>query len=251
MSVFILGEPLKESDERPGLHMLDIIRNLFVEEEVGKHSGEAKEGTSSGEQKTPTTAKPWSVTELCRAGVKFKAADDKVISLSSIEMENNVLTIPVIHLSLKSEVIGCNVIAFELMHHEKGTAACSYFTFMNGLMTTVADVKRLRSQKIIQSTQLSDDTIFKTFKRLAKGNMAIDKISNLYHIQHKLDEFYEKRMTGWRGRLWEWFTFLKNTYLKNPWTFISVVAATILLALTMAQTYYAAKPHWDGKHKNK
>lgn len=233
--------------------MLDIIRNLFVEDNVDKLSREAKEEpNSAGKQMTETTVKPCrSVTELCHAGIRFRAADDNVISLSSIKMEDNVLTIPVIRVSLKSEVIGCNMIAFELMHHAKGTAACSYFTFMNGLMATVADVKRLRSLKIIQSTQLSDDTIFETVKRLAKGNMAIDKISNLYHIQHELDQFYERRMTGWRGIIWEWIAFLKKTYLKNPWTVISVVAATILLALTLAQTYYAAQPYWDGKHKNK
>lgn len=76
-------------------------------------------------------------------------------------------------------------------------------------------------------------------------------------LQDQLNDFYMKRKTGCRSAVWEWIASwklvwipnLKQKDINNPWTFISVVAATILMALTIAQTYYAARSYWDSNQK--
>lgn len=258
----------KHADVRKGKHMLDVARrNLFKSEEGVQPSedevskiraltgpgglGSANEETLKYLRDILAAEKSRSVMELCRAGVKFRKAEDETIPLSSIRFENNgVITIPAIPLHELSEVQRCNMVAFELIHPSSSIPTFSYFSFMKGLLTSAADVRHLRTLKIIQSTESSDDAIVETFKRLAKGRQAVTPGTNFYQVQDQLDKYYHKRMKGCRGIIWEWFTSLKQKYFKNPWTFIAAVSATLILALTMAQTYYTALPYWDSNQKN-
>jgi hypothetical protein len=50
-------------------------------------------------------------------------------------------------------------------------------------------------------------------------------------VQWKLKAHCRKRRNRWRA------SFVK-TYLRNPWVFISLVAAAILLVATLLQTVY-------------
>lgn len=266
ISLFVIRR--QDTGVTRGLHMLDIGRKILAEPEGIELSEEEKAeavrsfsedmgGLSSAWKeilaafdKMTTAAKCRSVTELCHAGVEFTPANDKVTSLSSIEFKDGVLTMPVIRpYDLDLEVLAPNIVAFERMHH--GTRNATYYiSFIKGLLASAADVKHLRSLKIIQSTALSDDEIVQTFKRLTYGELGVGLFSRLYRIQDQLDKFYLKRTTGCEGRLWKWITYLKEEYFNYPWTFIAVVSATLLLALTVAQTYYAARPYWASKHKN-
>ncbi|KAJ8633961.1 hypothetical protein MRB53_027297 [Persea americana] len=115
----------KHADVRKGKHMLDVARrNLFKsegvqlsEDEVSKFRaltehgglGSANEETLKYLRDILAAEKSRSVMELCRAGVKFRKAEDETIPLSSIRFENNgVITIPAIPLHELSEVQCCN-----------------------------------------------------------------------------------------------------------------------------------------------
>ncbi|RWR86878.1 UPF0481-like protein [Cinnamomum micranthum f. kanehirae] len=264
ISLFVIRR--QDTGVTRGLHMLDIARKILAEPEGIELSEEEKaEAVRSfleemgglphtmneihaAFDKMTTPAKCRSVTELCHAGVEFTPANGEVTSLSSIEFNDGVLTMPVIR-PYDLEVLAPNIVAFERMHH--GTPNATYYiSFIKGLLASAADVEHLRSLKIIQSTDLSDDEIVQTFKRLTYGELGVGLFSRLYRIQDQLDKFYLKRTRGCEGRLWKWITDLKEKYFNYPWTFIAVVSATLLLALTVAQTYYAARPYWAIKHKN-
>ena len=116
----------KHADVRKGKHMLDVARrNLFKSEEGVQPSedevskiraltgpgglGSANEETLKYLRDILAAEKSRSVMELCRAGVKFRKAEDETIPLSSIRFENNgVITIPAIPLHELSEVQCCN-----------------------------------------------------------------------------------------------------------------------------------------------
>ncbi|KAJ8633952.1 hypothetical protein MRB53_027291 [Persea americana] len=233
-----------EEDERLKL-MLDLMRRPggWVHAEKDKLAALVK--------KMNTAAKSRSVMELCDAGVEFRAADDEVVTLSSIKFENGVLTLPIIRPSYKFEVLGCNMVAFEDIHGGNLHNAAFCFSFMKGLLTSVEDARHLRSLKIIQSVDLSDEGILQTFRRILRGKiLMLNLFSKLNRVQDQLEEFYLNRTTGCGDRLWKWITSLKQKYFNNPWTFIAIVSAALLLALAMTQTYYTALPYWDGNHKN-
>ncbi|RWR86879.1 UPF0481-like protein isoform X1 [Cinnamomum micranthum f. kanehirae] len=264
MPLFLYGR--KHPDVRKGMHMLDVARHglfklelsddgvsqlLAVGKEITEHGGfvGANEETLKYVGEMHPAKRSRSVMELCRAGVKFRKAEDETIPLTSIVFENNgVITIPVIPLHFLSEVQGCNMVAFELIHPGTFFPTLSYFTFMKGLLTSAADVRHLRSLKIIQSTESSDDAIVETFKMFAKDTELVTPGTRLYQVQDQLHKFYDARMTGCKGIIWEWYTSLKQKYFKNPWTSISVAAAIILLAFAAVQTYYTALPYWYSKH---
>ncbi|KAJ8633954.1 hypothetical protein MRB53_027293 [Persea americana] len=266
ISMFVIRR--QDTGVTGGLHMLDIARKILAEpkgmelseeeqqeiirsvhEEMGGLPRTGNDIQAALDKMSPA-AKSRSVMELCHAGVEFRAADGVVTALSSIEFKNDVLTMPVIRpYDLDLEVLAPNIVAFERMHHGPPNATY-YISFVKGLLASAADVSYLRSMKIIQSTDLGDDEIVQTFKRLAYGEPGVGLISRLCLIQNQLDKFYSNRTKGWGGRLWKWITSLKQKYFNNPWAFIAVVSATLLLALTMAQTYYAARPYWASKHKN-
>eukprot|EP00268_Persea_americana_P059177 TRINITY_DN7237_c0_g1_i6.p1 TRINITY_DN7237_c0_g1~~TRINITY_DN7237_c0_g1_i6.p1 ORF type:complete len:275 (+),score=21.76 TRINITY_DN7237_c0_g1_i6:1062-1886(+) len=258
-----------------GLHMLDVARKILVEpkdivpniKEVeederlkwmldlmrrpGGWVHAKKDELAAIVKKMNTAAKSRSVMELCDAGVEFRAADEEVVALSSIKFENGVLTLPIIRPSYKFEVLGCNMVAFEDNHGGNLHNAALCFSFMKGLLTSVEDVRHLRSLKIIQSVDLSDEGILQTFRRILSGKiLMLNLFSKLNRVQDQLEEFYLNRTTGCGGRLWKSITSLKQKYFNNPWTFIAVVSAALLLALAMTQTYYTALPYWDGNHKN-
>ena len=258
-----------------GLHMLDVARKILVEpkdivpniKEVeederlklmldlmrrpGGWVHAEKDKLAALVKKMNTAAKSRSVMELCDAGVEFRAADDEVVTLSSIKFENGVLTLPIIRPSYKFEVLGCNMVAFEDIHGGNLHNAAFCFSFMKGLLTSVEDARHLRSLKIIQSVDLSDEGILQTFRRILRGKiLMLNLFSKLNRVQDQLEEFYLNRTTGCGDRLWKWITSLKQKYFNNPWTFIAIVSAALLLALAMTQTYYTALPYWDGNHKN-
>lgn len=259
----------KHPDVRKGKHMLDVARRelfkfepepvqlsqgsmlLAVFTDITEHGGllGANEETLKNIVRTHPAKKSRSVMELCRAGVEFRKAEDETIPLTSIVFENNgVITIPAIPLYMFSEVDGCNMVAFELRHPKTSFATLNYFAFMKGLLTSAADVRHLRNQKVILTTESSDDAVLETFKRFAKARQIVFPGTKLYRVQDELDNFYLERSKGCRGRIWEYYTSLKQKYFKNPWTTLSVVAAIILLVFSAVQTYYTALPYWYSKH---
>jgi len=59
-------------------------------------------------------------------------------------------------------------------------------------------------------------------------------------VQWKVNDHCRKRRNKWRA-------MFMNNYLSNPWVFISLVAAIILLIATIMQTIYTVVPFYTRK----
>ncbi|XP_042493093.1 UPF0481 protein At3g47200-like [Macadamia integrifolia] len=173
-------------------------------------------------------------TDLKKASVKFEKNKDAT-SLSDIKFENGVLKIPAIVIGHGGELILRNLVAYEQYTDDYYSDITEYADFMDGLIDSREDVELLQKNGIIV-TMLGDPTeVARLFNNLLK-----DIAVPLYYtvpVRRKLEEYYNIRCHKWKASL------MRN-YFSNPWTFISIVAAIILLGLTVTQTIYSALAYY-------
>lgn len=58
-------------------------------------------------------------------------------------------------------------------------------------------------------------------------------------------KYYNESDVSWKRKWLRWLETLKREYLCNPWKITSLVAAFILLALTLLQTAYTIQQHYS------
>ena len=95
----------------------------------------------------------------------------------------------------------------------------------------------LRSKGLFQGLVGSEKRAVEMFNTLVKLSWTASKGSRLGHVQWKLNEHCRKRRNKWQA------SFV-NTYLSNPWVFISLMAAIMLLIATLLQTIYTIVPFY-------
>ncbi|XP_042499926.1 UPF0481 protein At3g47200-like [Macadamia integrifolia] len=166
-------------------------------------------------------------TELEKAGVNFEKT--KLRSLRDIKFKNGVLTIPCITIHYGTDVILRNLIAYE-QYIEEFSYITEYVAFMDGLIDSPQDVELLQKNGIIVTLFGDPSDVARLFNNLLK-----DVTVPFYftvNVRHKVKEYYNMRCHKWKASL------MRN-YFNSPWSFISVVAAIILIAFTIIQTIYA------------
>lgn len=219
------------------LHMLDIYRKAKIHGAIQIYSVDPQGPYKRLADSPSKVVVARSAVELHDAGVKFKKS--KSYSLKDISFINGYLSLLVFFVRDINETIFLNAIALEQLHPGTKFEMRSYFFFLACLLKSERDVKLLQSEKIIQSTIACDETsIFKLINHLATDNMIIRPNNSFYVIQQQLDSYHRKNMMRWSKRLRHWRLNLMHTYFKNPWTFLSLVGAGVLLVLTAVQTYY-------------
>ncbi|XP_020248974.1 UPF0481 protein At3g47200-like isoform X2 [Asparagus officinalis] len=174
-------------------------------------------------------------TELFQAGVTFEKA--QTVCYSDISFTNGVLRLPNIMCHSNIENIFLNYIAYEHIHRGVGTAVSSFVLFMDNIIDKDEDVALLRKKKIIASTTGSDSEIASFFNRLTKGLPLLDKIHDTVNVNKDIENYCNRRWHKWRA------VFIQ-TYLSNPWVFISLLAAFLLLVLTILQTTYSIMAYY-------
>lgn len=212
-----------------GLHLLDVFRKAIVRD---LYRGSTQDLLEPG---LPAVAVK-SATELRDAGIAFVQPDRR-----GIAFDNGVLSLPALHVERTTEVVYLNMIAFERLSPYTSLKVSSYIAFMAGLISSVKDVAWLRSEKLIETTLVDDEDVARLMNELSK-DVCYDPYSSLCKVRDSLNWQYELGMRKWSRRLREWRKNFKETYFKNPWTFISLIAAVGLLSLTVVQTYYTVLP---------
>ncbi|XP_026404152.1 UPF0481 protein At3g47200-like [Papaver somniferum] len=170
-----------------------------------------------------------SATELSRAGVKFKKGSTKGSFLDvNFRREEGILEIPPIYLCDGTETLFRNLIACEQLY--KGShVMSSYATLMDCLINSPDDVKVLRKQEIITSYLGCDEDVADIFNKLS---VEICNDNNYYApYTIGINKYYKKRRHIWKAAL-------KREYFSNPWTIVSVLAAVLLIALTITSTVF-------------
>ncbi|XP_020256473.1 UPF0481 protein At3g47200-like [Asparagus officinalis] len=169
-------------------------------------------------------------TELFQVGVSFKLADS--ICYSDISLTNGVLKLSHLYCYSNTENMFLNYTAYEHIHKGTDSAVSNYVLFMDNIIDTDKDVTLLRKAKVVSCTTGSDSEIASLFNRLTQGLPLLDKI----HVQ---SENVNMNIENYCNRRWhKWRAIFIQTYLSNPWVFISLLAAFVLLVLTVIQTTY-------------
>ncbi|KAG2562506.1 hypothetical protein PVAP13_8KG238600 [Panicum virgatum] len=216
----LLDLPLfEEGVEKLGLHFLDIFHKQYCD--TTSHW----EGSDKYEPRTPSAVK------LSEAGIQFKKSNTE--SIKDVNFENGVLTMPLLKFHDQTEMQLLNLMAFEWLHPDTKYDVSCYISFVDDLTKSERDVTLLRSNGLFVNMIGSDKVVVKMFNTRGEA-------TRLGHVQWKVNAHCKKRRNKWRA-------LFMNNYLSNPWVFISLVAAVILLIATIMQTIYTVVPFYTRK----
>ncbi|XP_028113542.1 UPF0481 protein At3g47200-like [Camellia sinensis] len=173
-----------------------------------------------------------SATELQESGIQFKKAEER--NLFDIKFISGILEIP--FLSIEAEVgesFFTNLVAFEVCpSYHSPKYVCDYAVFMNCLINSSEDVRLLRHSGIIESWVGDDAELYSMWHKLFNVTLTDTKKFSYSQVFNDVNNHCKRRRNMWMANL-------KRNYFNSPWALISILAATILLLLTMAQTIFS------------
>ncbi|MED6167940.1 hypothetical protein PIB30_007612 [Stylosanthes scabra] len=192
----------------------------------------------------------------CRNNNSFVSKFDFDIRFRAREA---VLTIPPLHIKETTEVRWRNLIAWEQSRIWIRCKYTSYALFFRGLICCKHDIEWLENKGvIINETKMSNEDLLRMFQNIPMGAEHMDP--SYSELCASLDEYRAKRVTqvfhgfsiiSWHycRRMLEvimfywrnWYRVLIRDHIPTVWKFMGVVAAIVLLVLTIMQTYYSAR----------
>ncbi|KAH6769112.1 hypothetical protein C2S51_014448 [Perilla frutescens var. frutescens] len=228
----------RDDDENEPLHLLEAIRRKMV----SKPRSEGKNvplGLKVKEEVYIRTRlyTSRSVTDLKAKGIDFKPSPTaflRDVKFNSHFVFSGDLNLPVRCISEKTKVLFTNLIAYETSpDNVSDYAVSSYVNLMKSLIHTAKDVKELREKRILVSNLGSDEEVFQVLKDIDTCGM---ENSGIFHeVKERIEEHYNNKTKTWMAEL-------MHTYFDSPWTAIALLAATLLLCLTLLQTYFTIHP---------
>ncbi|KAK4854963.1 hypothetical protein QYF36_002798 [Acer negundo] len=203
----------------PGKHLLGLFSESFI-----PSSQETTRESSPFLQLIPSAKK------LHLAGIEFKPR--KTNSFLDIKFSNGVLEIPPLTIDDFTSSVFLNIVAFEQCYRHCTKHITTYATLMGCLINTPGDAGFLSDQKIIENYFGTDEEVTRFFNNVGK-DVAFDINRNyLTELFQGVNEHYRN---NWHVR---WASF-KHTYFDTPWSFMSALAALVLLLFTMIQSFIA------------
>ncbi|PIN22673.1 hypothetical protein CDL12_04618 [Handroanthus impetiginosus] len=185
-----------------------------------------------------------SATELQRAGVKFRAKGSCLFDVDFTEVE---LTLPSFIVNDSTETFFWNLIAFEHCEYSSKDIT-SYVIFKDNLLNTHNNVDLLVKHGIIENKLGKSKAVAKLFNNLYKevvteADMALKstytwQADDFYFAKlcEKLNAYSSDQFHEFKSKWFRWREIAKRDYFSTPWSFISLLAATVLLILTVIQT---------------
>jgi hypothetical protein len=171
-----------------------------------------------------------SVSKLRRAGIELSQGNPED-SFLVVKFKNGVIEMPTITIDETVTSFLLNCVAFEQCHNGSSKHFTTYATLLDCLVNTFKDVEHLSDCNIIENYFGTDSEVASFINDLGK-EVAFD-IERCYlsSLFHDVDQYYKNR------RHVQWASF-KYTYFSTPWSFVSALAALIILLLTVSQTVY-------------
>ncbi|XP_008779624.3 UPF0481 protein At3g47200-like [Phoenix dactylifera] len=185
---------------------------------------------SSLSGRSPGALRP--ITRLAEAGVKIEVKSASSFLDITFCEDQGVLKIPAISVDGTTNSFFANLIALEQCSWRHGMDVTEYTVFMDGIIDTSRDVELLHREGIIQPYTVDDADIASLFNKLSRHAVFSPGRSYLADVCEGLNTYCESRWPRWRAKL-------VHDYFSNPWTIISLVAAVVLLGLTILQSVYA------------
>ncbi|CAL8996932.1 unnamed protein product [Prunus brigantina] len=166
-----------------------------------------------------------SVTELYQAGVEFKVGSMK--NIFDIRFTNGICEIPKIRVDDDTEISLRNLIAFEQCHYMHNHI-CDYMTIMDGFVNNAIDVDLLVERGIIENILGDRKELSTLFNNLGLG-ICSDENFTFASLCKDLNRYYSSKRHKMMANL-------RHNYFNTPWRTLSVIAAVVLLILTLIQT---------------
>ncbi|GLT35360.1 hypothetical protein SLA2020_098210 [Shorea laevis] len=175
-----------------------------------------------------------SATELREAGIDFKKADtrgNEKRSLFDIKFEKGTLEMPTVRIDDSTESLYRNLIVCEQFNIRSTTFLTDYQVLMDSLINSGKDVELLCKSGIIDNWLGNDEAVAVLFNRLGDHIDLDEKYFFYAQLFKDVNEHYEKPWNTWKANL-------RHKYFNTPWAFVSFLAATLLLLLTVLQTIF-------------
>ncbi|BFG39075.1 hypothetical protein CerSpe_253500 [Prunus speciosa] len=170
-----------------------------------------------------------SAKKLRLAGIKFKTRE--AVSFLDVRFCNGVLEIPHIVIDDLLTHLLMNFVAFEQCYSYCSKHVTTYAAFMSCLIRTPADVSFLCDKNVIENYLGTDEEVVHFFQNLGKGVPLDVGEGYLWKLFKEVNEHHRNM---WNVR---WAGF-RSKYFNTPWSFLSALAAVILLLLTAIQTFF-------------
>ncbi|XWS66726.1 hypothetical protein CRYUN_Cryun05aG0225300 [Craigia yunnanensis] len=218
-------EVIAKYHDLKGQHLLDLVRASFI---------------PSDEDLEPCrvcapTRMLHPVSKLHRAGINLNPG--KADSFLVIKFRHGVIEMPPITIDDFMASLLLNCVAFEQCHGSRTKHFTGYATLLDCLVNTDKDVEYLCESNIFENCFGSEGEVARFINDMGKETaFDIDNcyLSNLFRDVH---QYYRN---SWHV---QWASF-KHTYFETRWSFISALAALILLLLTIAQTVFTTYPFY-------
>ncbi|KAL7184194.1 hypothetical protein ACSBR2_026361 [Camellia fascicularis] len=175
-------------------------------------------------------------TELQEAGVKLKKSEVAGGSLFDIEFDKGKLCIPPLTVEDRTESIFRNLIAYEqYCPDNQRSYVTDYVKFLDCLIDSPKDVEILSGLGIIDNWLGDDEAVSNIFNKIS------DAVSGT-SMHFRYADIFNRVNIYCRQPCNRWMANLNRKYCNGPWAVISVLAGSVLLVLTLAQTLYAVFP---------
>ncbi|CAH8387145.1 unnamed protein product [Eruca vesicaria subsp. sativa] len=229
-TIYRPNQDLSRSDDLKAKHILDLVRSSFIPDtELYAHS----QVPNQRKKKIPSNI-IHSISKLRQAGIKIRELKD-VKSFLVVRFRHGAIEMPSITVDDLMGSFFPNCVAYEQCHVGCSKHFTTYATLLDCLMNTNKDVEYLCEQKIIENYFGTESAVAGFVNSLGR-DVAFD-IESCYlkELFIEVNEYYN---SSWHVT---WASF-KHTYFSSPWSFISALAALILLILSIIQTLFTVYP---------
>ncbi|CAN6575111.1 unnamed protein product [Malus baccata var. baccata] len=203
------------------LHILDLIRTVIVA---------PFENQSKGTQMPRIP----NATTLSEAGIKFEKSSKPSSCILDIKFDKGVITMPRLVIDERTGPLFRNLIAFEQSYYSCPHMITSYAVLMDNLINSSKDIDLLSDEKILENWLSSEDAA-QFFNDLYNDTTVMG--SYYGNLCQKVSDHYNRRWNKWMEKL-------RRDHFNSPWAIISLVAALILLVLTVLQTVYTIHQYY-------
>ncbi|PON52298.1 hypothetical protein PanWU01x14_210090 [Parasponia andersonii] len=112
----------------------------------------------------------------------------------------------------------------------------SYIKFMDFLIDGEQDVEELRASRVLRNRLSNDTQVANLFNKLG-SNPYFEPPEDVYNsnVKAQLQTHCGRNCTIWMAQVYQ-------QHFSSPWTIIALLAAAVLLSLTIIQTWYTIRP---------
>ncbi|XP_027164602.1 UPF0481 protein At3g47200-like [Coffea eugenioides] len=204
-------------------HLLDLIHRYWPQNDVKRSTGEFELIPCS--------------TQLAEAGIKLLKIDQ--VDIFDIQFDNGSLQIPTLVIEDRTESFLRNLIAYE-QYSGGGGYVTDYVTFLGCLIKSKKDVTELSRHGIIHNLVGESEIISEMFNKMIVCVVGPSRNFRYAEIFSRVNIHCDRRMNRWLAKL-------RRNYLNSPWGIISIIAASLLLLLTLLQTIFSILS-WKNHH---